>query len=350
MILGSIITPLEEERDMLILGIETSCDDTGVALYDTQKGLLAHVRRSQDSTHAPFGGVVPELAAREHAFRLAAMADALAAETGISLTQLDAISYTAGPGLAGSLLVGATFAHALALSLSIPVLGINHLEAHLASPFLGPRPLDFPFLALLVSGGHTLLAKVEERGRCQVLGETLDDAAGEAFDKAGQILGLGYPGGPRVAQAARQGQAPPLPRPLAAQGLDFSFSGLKTALLLAAKKLSPLTPERVGALAHEFQEAAVDVLVAKSLMALEITGLKTLAVTGGVSANRRLRERFDAALGERVYFPPLEFCTDNGAMVALAGARRLQKGECSSILAIRPRWPLEELLCEASPS
>ncbi|HEX6005135.1 MAG TPA: tRNA (adenosine(37)-N6)-threonylcarbamoyltransferase complex transferase subunit TsaD [Burkholderiales bacterium] len=340
---------------MLVLGIETSCDESGIALYDSARGLLDHRLHSQVVLHADYGGVVPELASRDHIRRVLPLTRELLASTGRSLGDIDAVAYTQGPGLAGALLVGASIAHGLAYALGIPAIGLHHLEGHLLSPLLSQPAPAFPFAALLVSGGHTQLMQVAGIGDYALLGETVDDAAGEAFDKTAKLLGLGYPGGPALAELAGRG-APgrvKLPRPMLASGdLNFSFSGLKTAVLtlVAAAK---------GAASHadiaaEFQAAIVDVLVAKSLAALEQTGLHRLVVAGGVGANRLLRERLSAAATERrveVYYPPLEFCTDNGAMIALAGALRLARGTPASIVApaqagftVRPRWDLEDLL------
>ena len=333
-----------QSRSMLTLGIETSCDETGIALYDSERGLLAHALHSQIAMHEEYGGVVPELASRDHIRRVLPLIRRVMQEAGAALDDLDAVAYTQGPGLAGALLVGTSVANALAFTLGIPALGIHHLEGHLLSPLLASNPPRFPFVALLVSGGHTQLMRVAAVGKYELLGETLDDAAGEAFDKTAHLLGLGYPGGPALAQLAREGRAGryKLPRPMLEQmrrtgNLDFSFSGLKTAVLLLVRKEAADAARsanaagkadiEVGAdIAASFQEAIVDVLVAKSLYALEQTGLTQLVVAGGVGANRRLRERLDRAaaeLGYAVFYPEFEFCTDNGAMIALAGALRL---------------------------
>jgi tRNA N6-adenosine threonylcarbamoyltransferase len=348
---------------MLILGIETSCDETGVALYHGERGLLAHALHTQMAMHEEYGGVVPELASRDHIRRVLPLVREVMRQAGAGLADIDAVAYTQGPGLAGALLVGTSIANALAFALGIPALGIHHLEGHLLSPLLASNPPRFPFVALLVSGGHTQLMRVAGVGEYELLGETVDDAAGEAFDKTANLLGLGYPGGPALAQLADAGRAGKykLPRPMLEQmhktgNLDFSFSGLKTAvMLLVRERLAPqsavganLRPERsphaglanhaTGAhlnatdkadIAASFQEAIVDVLVAKSLYALEQTGLKQLVVAGGVGANRRLRVRLDrdaAGHGYAVFYPQFEFCTDNGAMIALAGALRLGAG------------------------
>jgi len=322
---------------MLILGIETSCDETGIALYDSERGLLAHALHTQVAMHHEYGGVVPELASRDHIRRVLPLIRQVMRAADVKLPDIDAIAYTQGPGLAGALLVGAAIANALAFGLGISVLGIHHLEGHLLSPLLARDPPRFPFVALLVSGGHTQLMRVAGVGDYQLLGETVDDAAGEAFDKTAHLLGLGYPGGPALAQLAEQGSARThkLPRPMLEQmhrtgSLDFSFSGLKTAVMLLVRqtlaKNARLEAMAKSDIAASFQEAIVDVLVAKSLYALEQTGLNQLVVAGGVGANRRLRARLDreaAELGCSVFYPEFEFCTDNGAMIALAGALRL---------------------------
>jgi N6-L-threonylcarbamoyladenine synthase len=318
---------------MLVLGIETSCDETGVALYDTVRGLLSHGLHSQIALHDEYGGVVPELASRDHIRRLLPLIRQAVTEGGARLPDLDAIAYTQGPGLAGTLLVGASVASALAHGLGIPAIGIHHLEGHLLSPLLAQERPDFPFLALLVSGGHTQLMRVTGVGRYELLGETLDDAAGEAFDKTAKVLGLPYPGGPALSKLAEHGRPGryQFPRPMLdrigkAGGLDFSFSGLKTAVVLACRQRA--LDERAKAdIAAEFQAAVVEVLVAKSVAAMRATGLERLVVAGGVGANSRLREALNAnALRHRfrVFYPELEFCTDNGAMIALAGALRLR--------------------------
>ena len=332
---------------MRVLGIETSCDETGVALYDTEKGLLGHSLHSQVAMHAEYGGVVPELASRDHIRRLLPLLRHVQAQTRVALADIDAIAYTQGPGLAGALLVGAGFASALSAALDVPAIGIHHLEGHLLSPLLAtPRP-EFPFIALLVSGGHTQLMRVDGVGRYELLGETVDDAAGEAFDKTAQLLGLGYPGGPAVARLAEQGDAYryKLPRPmLKSHDLDFSFAGLKTAALTLARK------EGLGAaadIAAGFQEAVVEVLAAKCLAALKQTGLERLVVAGGVGANRSLRARLDAEAKQNrfeVFYPPLELCTDNGAMIAFAGAMRLtEAAHTGGVFSVRPRWDLGSL-------
>jgi N6-L-threonylcarbamoyladenine synthase len=344
---------------MLVLGIETSCDETGVALYDSARGLLAHEVHTQAAMHAEYGGVVPELASRDHIRRTLPLVRRVLARSGARLADLDAIAYTEGPGLAGALLVGASIAAGLAYGLGVPVIGVHHLEGHLLSPLLSTSPPAFPFVALLVSGGHTQLMEVEGVGRYRLLGETLDDAAGEAFDKTAQVLGLGYPGGPALAQLADRGRPGRhrLPRPMIASGdLEFSFSGLKTAALTLVRHAAPDDAAKAD-IAAEFQEAIVDVLVAKCRAALETTGHQRLVIAGGVGANRRLRERLDAAAaaeGFEVYYPELELCTDNGAMIALAGALRLlQSGGSGRAAArgnyaftVRPRWDLAALTAE----
>jgi N6-L-threonylcarbamoyladenine synthase len=337
-------------KGMLVLGIETSCDETGLALYHSEAGLLAHELHSQAAMHADYGGVVPELASRDHIRRMLPLCRALFARAGRTPADLGAIAYTEGPGLAGALLVGAAFAKGLALALRIPSIGIHHLEGHLLSPLLGQRAPQFPFVALLVSGGHTQLMRVDGVGRYALLGETLDDAAGEAFDKTAKLLGLGYPGGPAVSRLAERGRAGrhSLPRPMLHSGdLDFSFSGLKTAVLIAVRA-TPLDENARADLAHEFQAAMVEVLMAKSLAALESTGLTRLVVAGGVGANRQLRDALDAKAvrsGFEVFYPEPELCTDNGAMIAHAGALRLARGEgtTASSFSVRPRWELEEI-------
>jgi N6-L-threonylcarbamoyladenine synthase len=329
---------------MLVLGIETSCDETGVALYDGGQGrLLAHAVHSQVAMHEAYGGVVPELASRDHIQRLVPLTRRILDEAGRRMGDLGGIGYTEGPGLAGALLVGASFAHALGESLGVPVVGIHHLEGHLLSPLLSERRPAFPFVALLVSGGHTQLMQVEGVGRYRLLGETQDDAAGEAFDKTAKLLGLGYPGGPALSALAERGKPGryQLPRPMLASGdLDFSFSGLKTAaLMLVRQKSEPAD------IARAFVDAVVEVLVAKSIRALESTGTKRLVVAGGVGANKQLRAALDTEARKRsleVYYPEPELCTDNGAMIAFAAAQRLAagtKGEAGAF-TVKPRWPL----------
>lgn len=326
-------------HSFLVLGIETSCDDTGVALYDGERReLVAHAVHSQTATHEAYGGVVPELASRDHIRRLVPLTRKV-----LGGRTIDGIGYTEGPGLAGALLVGASFAHALALSLGVPAVGIHHLEGHLLSPLLSARRPEFPFIALLVSGGHTQLMRVDGVGRYELLGDTQDDAAGEAFDKTAQLLGLGYPGGPALSKLAEQGKPGRyrLPRPMIGSGLDFSFSGLKTAVLTLLQNENPEPAD----LARAFVDAIVEVLVAKCVRALQTTGLTRLVVAGGVGANRQLRAALDASARSRgfdVFYPEPELCTDNGAMIAFAAAQRLQAGRLSSkhTFNVKPRWDL----------
>ncbi len=345
---------------MLILGIETSCDETGVALYDTalpaSAGLLAHALHSQIAMHAAYGGVVPELASRDHIQRLVPLIEKVLAESNRSLRSVDAIAVTEGPGLGGALMVGTSVAAGLGLALGKPMIGIHHLEGHLLSPLLAePRP-KFPFIALLVSGGHTQLMAVEAVGRYTSLGETVDDAAGEAFDKTASLLGLPYPGGAALSELAKQGNAKKylLPRPMLHSGnLEFSFSGLKTAVLMLTKKLTDTTgflaDDTRADIAASFQAAVVDVLAAKCLAALKQTDMKALVVSGGVGANQSLRStllREAERIGARVFFPPLEFCTDNGAMIAFAAALRIEADpglllQVTRGFSVRPRWNLE---------
>lgn len=339
---------------MIVLGIESSCDETGLALYDTQKGLLAHALHSQIAMHQEYGGVVPELASRDHIRRAIPLLKQTLQQSGIDRHDIDAIAYTQGPGLAGALLVGSSVACGLGLALDKPVLGVHHLEGHLLSPLLASKPPEFPFIALLVSGGHTQLMRVDGIGRYTLLGETLDDAAGEAFDKSAKLLGLSYPGGPAISALAEQGlpDVYQLPRPmLHAKNFDFSFSGLKTAVLTVVKNhQGPLSEQDKANIARAFVEALVDVLVAKCMNALKHTGLKRLVIAGGVGANKQLRAALNAAAAKRrceVFYPELEFCTDNGAMIAFAGAMRLQQTPDAAkreyAFSVRPRWPLDEL-------
>ena len=335
---------------MIVLGVESSCDETGLALYDTQRGLLSHALHSQVAMHEQYGGVVPELASRDHIRRAIPLLEQTLDGARLALADIDAIAYTQGPGLAGALLVGASIACSLALALDKPVLGIHHLEGHLLSPLLASDPPQFPFIALLVSGGHTQLMRVDGVGQYTLLGETLDDAAGEAFDKSAKLLGLGYPGGPALARLAEFGDASAfaLPRPLMHSGnLDFSFAGLKTAVRTQAMKLGNLCDLDKANLAAATQQAIVDVLVRKSMQALRDTGLKRIVVAGGVGANTRLREQLDAECANRrirVHYPELTLCTDNGAMIALAAAMRLQRGNAAQstdyAFDVLPRWPL----------
>ncbi len=333
---------------MLVLGIESSCDETGVALYDTDKGLLAHRLHSQVAMHRDYGGVVPELASRDHIQRLLPLVREVMGERLLTLQALNGIAYTQGPGLAGALLVGAGFARSLAYALGLPAVGVHHLEGHLLSPLLAdPRP-EFPFVALLVSGGHTQLMHVTQVGAYETLGDTLDDAAGEAFDKTAQLLGLGYPGGPAVSRLAESGDPArfKLPRPMLNSGdLNFSFSGLKTAVLTLRNK-HPEEAARAD-IAAAFQNVMAEVLAEKSMQALKRTGSRRLVVAGGVGANKQLRQRLlaeTAKLGAQVYFPPLDLCTDNGAMIAFAGAMRLQQAQAGALpFSVKPRWDLQEL-------
>jgi N6-L-threonylcarbamoyladenine synthase len=343
---------------MIILGFESSCDETGVAAVCTERGLLAHALHSQIAMHQEYGGVVPELASRDHIRRVVPLTRQVLGEAGLALADVDAIAYTAGPGLAGALLVGASVAQSLAWSLDLPAIPIHHLEGHLLSPLLAdPRP-EFPFIALLVSGGHTQLMRVDGVGRYELLGETLDDAAGEAFDKSAKLLGLGYPGGPALSRLAEQGDAArfDLPRPMLHSGdLDFSFSGLKTAVLTrvkaAERQEGGLDEETRADLSAATQAAIVDVLAGKSIKALKQTGLKRLVVAGGVGANSLLRSKLAQALKPlkaRAYFPPLSLCTDNGAMIAFAAAERVKHGlvsleKSNHAFTVRPRWDLAEI-------
>ena len=335
---------------MKVLGIETSCDETAVAVYDGGRGLLANRVFSQVAMHAPHGGVVPELASRDHIERLLPMIEAALAEAGVEPQAIEGIAYTAGPGLIGALLVGATVARSLGYSWRVPVVGVHHLEGHLLAPALEAAAPEFPFVALQVSGGHTLLVEVAGVGRYRVLGETLDDAAGEAFDKTAKLLGLGYPGGPALAALAEQGRDGvfEFPRPMLDRpGLDFSFSGLKTAVVVAIRGLTLDDGARAD-VARGFETAIVETLVTKSMRALHETGIRRLVIAGGVGANRRLRAALAeaaAAIGATVHFPRPEFCTDNAAMIALAGHARLAAGERTADLGAhaRARWPLDEL-------
>lgn len=331
---------------MLILGIETSCDETGVALYDSERGLLAHALYSQVELHAQYGGVVPELASRDHVRKLLPLIQQLLADAQLTLEDLEAVAYTAGPGLVGALMVGAAVACGLAFALDVPAIPVHHMEGHLLAPLLEEPAPAFPFVALLVSGGHTQLVDVQALGQYQLLGESLDDAAGEAFDKTAKMLGLPYPGGPVLAKLADSGDATAFdfPRPMTDRpGLDFSFSGLKTAVLTAWRECGE-DEARKADIAASFQAAVVDTLVIKCRRALEHTGQQRLVISGGVSANRLLRERL-ATLDAEVFFPRLEFCTDNGAMIAFAASQRLAQGQQQQDWAIktRARWPMAEL-------
>jgi N6-L-threonylcarbamoyladenine synthase len=335
---------------MRVLGIETSCDETAAAVYDGEAGLLAHDLHSQVALHATYGGVVPELASRDHLRKLLPLLEKSVERSG-GRSAIDGIAYTSGPGLVGALLVGAAVARSLAFAWKVPCIGVHHMEGHLLAPLLEPEPPRFPFVALLVSGGHTLLARVEGVGRYELLGSSLDDAAGEAFDKTAKLLGLGYPGGPQLAQLAEQGRPDVFrfPRPLLDRpGLDFSFSGLKTAVVVALRNHGELSPQDRADAARGFEEAVVDTLVAKCQRALDATGSSTLVVAGGVGANRRLRARM-LAMGERrgarVVYPRAEFCTDNAAMIALLGHLRLAAGERDDFsIRARARWPMTDLI------
>lgn len=340
---------------MLVLGIETSCDETGVALYDSERGLLGHELYSQVKMHAEYGGVVPELASRDHIRRLLPLVRDLLAQTGCRLSDLNGIAVTEGPGLAGALLVGATVGRTLGFALNVPVVGIHHLEGHLLSPLLDSPAPEFPFVALLVSGGHTQLMRVDAVGVYTLLGETLDDAAGEAFDKTAKLLGLAYPGGPALSRHASLGDPTrfKLPRPMiASNDLNFSFSGLKTAALTLCRQVT-LDEQMRNDIAAGFQAAVVDVLVSKAVAAINTTELRNLVVAGGVGANDLLREQLDRAAalhGFSVFYPPLEFCTDNGAMIAFAGAKRLavSPGTGAEGFSVRPRWELDSIAAIAN--
>jgi N6-L-threonylcarbamoyladenine synthase len=334
---------------MRVLAIESSCDESAVAVLDRQGGLLAHELFSQVDLHRVFGGVVPELASRDHVRRLLPLVRTTLERAKTRPAELDGVAYTAGPGLIGALLTGAALARSLAYAWRKPAIGVHHLEGHLLAPLLEPEPPPFPHVALLVSGGHTALIEVRGIGRYESLGETRDDAAGEAFDKAAKLLGLPYPGGPELAKLATAGRPGPikLPRPMLDRpGLEFSFSGLKTAVLKAVRD-QELTEQRKADIAFAAQEAIVETLVAKSLRALEQTGLDTLVVSGGVSANRSLRQRMAEAAGRqgaRVFYPRIEFCTDNAAMIAVAGLARIEAGQLESLaIQARARWPLASL-------
>jgi N6-L-threonylcarbamoyladenine synthase len=338
---------------MIILGFESSCDETGVALVCTERGLLSHTLHSQVAMHAAYGGVVPELASRDHVRRVVPLTRQVLERAGLTLQEVGAIAYTAGPGLAGALLVGASVAQSMAWSLDLPAIAIHHLEGHLLSPRLATPCPEFPFVALLVSGGHTQLMRVDGVGQYALLGETIDDAAGEAFDKSAKLMGLGYPGGPALSRLAQTGdpQAFKLPRPLLHSGdLDFSFAGLKTAVMTQARKLGEALEARKADLAASTQAAIVEVLVKKSMTALRETGLRRLVVAGGVGANQALRQQLNALCQKqniRVHYPELHLCTDNGAMIAMAAAMRLQAGVAQATTRyafdVKPRWPLAEL-------
>ena len=339
---------------MRVLGLETSCDETGVAVYDSERGLLAHRLYTQIALHAEYGGVVPELASRDQVRKLLPLINEVMEASGSSAKDIDAIAYTSGPGLIGALMVGAAFGRSLAYAWQVPAIGVHHMEGHLLAPMLEATPPAFPFVALLVSGGHTQLVQVDAIGEYQLLGESIDDAAGEAFDKAAKMLDLDYPGGPQIAKLAEQGDAArfKFPRPMVDRpGLDFSFSGLKTATLNAVnqnKQANGLPDDQTCAdIAAGFQAAVVDTLVIKCKRALEQAGMKTLVIAGGVSANKKLRADLDselAKIGAKVFYARHEFCTDNGAMIAYAGCQRLLAGQCEDLpINVKARWPLDSL-------
>ena len=337
---------------MRVLGIETSCDETGVAIYEAGTGLLAHALYSQAEIHAEYGGVVPEIASRDHVRKLLPLLDQCLADARLSRGDIDAVAYTSGPGLIGALLVGASVGRSLAMALDVPAVAVHHMEGHLLAPLLEADAPDFPFVALLVSGGHTMLVEVERVGRYRMLGETLDDAAGEAFDKTAKLLGLGYPGGPRLARAAQLGNPDrfPFPRPMTDRpGLDFSFSGLKThtRTLWESHDQADRNETLVNDISAGFQRAVVETLAIKCRRAMQETGHASLIISGGVGANLELRaalKREGEQHGWRVSYPRIEFCTDNGAMIAFAGSFRLAAGQAEdAVISARPRWPLEEL-------
>jgi N6-L-threonylcarbamoyladenine synthase len=334
---------------MRILGIETSCDETGIAVYDSEKGLLAHALHSQVGIHADYGGVVPELASRDHVRKTLPLIQQVLASAAMRKTEIDGVAYTAGPGLIGALLVGAAVGRSLAWTWNVPAIAVHHMEGHLLSPMLESNPPQFPFLALLVSGGHSLLIHVEGIGQYRVLGESNDDAVGEAFDKTAKLLGLGYPGGPELARLAEHGnpQRFSFPRPMTNKpGLDFSFSGLKTFALNTLQEHGSDDQTKAD-IAFAFQEAVADTFVIKCRRALQHTQLKRLVVAGGVSANQRLRQKLGTLMGEmkgEVYYPRHEFCTDNGAMIAYVGCLRLASGQHEApIINAQARWPLHDL-------
>lgn len=339
---------------MRVLGIETSCDETGVAVYDSELGLLSDALYSQVKMHAEYGGVVPELASRDHVRKLLPLIREVMAKADLSLSDLDGVAYTSGPGLIGALMVGASTGRALALGLGVPAIGVHHMEGHLLAPMLEDNPPAFPFVALLVSGGHTQLVRVDGIGRYELLGESLDDAAGEAFDKAAKMLGLDYPGGPLIAKLAQQGDRSRyrFPRPMTDRpGLEFSFSGLKTFTLNTANaardEQGRIDPQTLADIACAFEDAVVDTLVIKCKRALQQTGLKQLVIAGGVSANRHLREKLETMVKKeraKLFYARPEFCTDNGAMIAYAGCQRLLAGQQADLtIQCRPRWPLDTL-------
>ena len=334
---------------MLILGIETSCDETGVAIYDSEKGLLGHKLYSQIKLHAKYGGVVPELASRDHINYIIPLINDLLKDCKINIQNIEAIAYTSGPGLSGALLVGSSVAESLACALGIRSIPIHHLEGHLLAPMLEDRKPKFPFIALLVSGGHSQLIHVKKLGSYKIIGDTLDDAAGEAFDKTAQLLGLGYPGGAALSKLAEKGLKHfKLPRPLLhSNGLDFSFSGLKTAVLYLVRKQKKLTKEIKADIAYAFEDSITDVLVKKTVQALKQEGLKRVIISGGVGANKTLRKKIIAECNQNefeYFFPDLTFCTDNGAMIALAGSLRLKMPSKENYsFSVKPRWKLTEI-------
>ncbi|MDM1763195.1 MULTISPECIES: tRNA (adenosine(37)-N6)-threonylcarbamoyltransferase complex transferase subunit TsaD [unclassified Acinetobacter] len=337
---------------MIVLGLETSCDETGLALYDSEVGLRGQVLYSQIKLHAEYGGVVPELASRDHVRKLIPLINQLLEQSDVKKSEIDAIAYTRGPGLMGALMTGALFGRTLAFALNKPAIGVHHMEGHMLAPLLSAQPPKFPFVALLVSGGHTQLMAAHSIGEYEILGESIDDAAGEAFDKVAKMLKLPYPGGPNISKLAEQGNkdAFAFPRPMLHQGLEFSFSGLKTAVSVQLKKLETELEQgenRDADIAASFQEALVDTLVKKSVKALKQTGLKTLVIAGGVSANKRLRERLEADLAKikaTVYYAEPALCTDNGAMIAFAGYQRLKAGQQDGLsVTTTPRWSMTEL-------
>ena len=334
---------------MLILGIETSCDETGVAIYDSEKGLLGHKLYSQIKLHAKYGGVVPELASRDHINYIIPLINELLRDCKINIQNIEAIAYTSGPGLSGALLVGSSVAESLACALGIRSIPIHHLEGHLLAPMLEERKPKFPFIALLVSGGHSQLIHVKKLGSYKIIGDTLDDAAGEAFDKTAQLLGLGYPGGAALSKLAEKGLKHfELPRPLLhSNGLDFSFSGLKTAVLYLVRKQKKLTKEIKADIAYAFEDSITDVLVKKTIQALKQEGLKRVIISGGVGANKTLRNKIIAECNQNefeYFFPDLTFCTDNGAMIALAGSLRLNmRPKENYSFSVKPRWKLTEI-------
>lgn len=337
------------QSEMRILGIETSCDETGVAIYDSEKGLLAHTLYSQVTIHAEYGGVVPELASRDHIRKIIPLIEEVMTEAGLCRKEINGVAYTAGPGLVGALLVGACIGRTIGFAWNVPTIGVHHMEGHLLAPMLEPNPPSFPFIALLVSGGHTQLVKVAKMGCYEILGESVDDAVGEAFDKTAKLLGLGYPGGAALAELADQGNPDRFhfPRPMIDRpGLEFSFSGLKT---FAANTITSQSQDQQtrADIARAFQDAVVETLMIKCRRALHLTGWKTLVVAGGVGANRALREQLQQmVVGESaaVYFPRQEFCTDNGAMIAYVGCQRLLAGEHIDLsIKVYPRWPLSDL-------